>query len=117
MTKRSLGPPPTTRARRNIDLTCGRIMGVEVVYDTEVEGGRSPGLLTEMLFHGESNSTHLIAAEAYSRDKWHLYDESIVALTTPAAADALAWFPRRQTWRSTAQQSADPAFPTRQPGC
>lgn len=86
------------RSRRDIPLTRGRINRVEVVYDTEVEGGSAPGLLTEVVLHGDTTATHLIAAEAYSRDEWHLYDESIVALTDPTAADALKWFPARRHW-------------------
>jgi hypothetical protein len=89
------------RSRRDIPLTCGRINQVEVVYDTVVEGGRCSGLVSEALLHGERASTHLIAAEAYSRDEWHLYDESVVALTDPAAADALDWIPARRRWRPT----------------
>jgi hypothetical protein len=40
---------------------------VEVVYDTVVEGGQAPGLVTEVPLHGDNPSTLLIAAEAYSR--------------------------------------------------
>lgn len=90
------------RPRQNIPLASGRMTAVEVVYNTVVEGGLSPGLLTEALLHGESGSTLLIAAEAYSRDEWHLYDESVVALTDPSAADSLGWVPPRRPWRPTA---------------
>lgn len=48
------------------------------------------GLLTEVLLHGETGTTLLIAAEAYSREEWPLHDESVVALPSPAAADPLA---------------------------
>jgi hypothetical protein len=87
------------RARRDIPLVTGPVHQVEVVYDTVVEGGVCPGLVTEVLLHGDDRSTLLIAAEAYSRSEWHLYDESVVALTDPAAADALEWLPGRQSWR------------------
>lgn len=39
------------RSRRRIPLAHGPIRSVEVVYDTTVEGGRSPGLVTEALMH------------------------------------------------------------------
>ena len=61
-------------------------------------GRQCPGLVTEVVLHGETTATHLIAAEAYSRDEWHLYDESIVVLTDPTATDALKWFPARRYW-------------------
>jgi hypothetical protein len=86
------------RPRRDIPLTRGRVERVELAYDTTVKGGHSPGLVTEVRLHGESTTTHLIAAEAYSRNEWHLYDESVTALTNPTAADTLAWFPPRQRW-------------------
>jgi hypothetical protein len=74
---------------------------VEVVYDTLVEGGSAPGLVSEVLLHGDDCSTLLIAAEAYDRDEWRLYDESVVALSGLTDADALTWLPSRQPWRST----------------
>jgi hypothetical protein len=89
------------RSRRNLPLVTGRINQVEVVYDTEVEDGACPGLVTEVLLHGDDCSTLLIAAEAYSRSEWRLYDECVVALTDPAAADTLEWVPERQRWRPT----------------
>lgn len=89
------------RSCRDIPLVRGRINQVEVAYDTVVEGGRAPGLVTEVLLHGDDASTMFIAAEAYSRDEWRLFDESVVALTDPTAADALDWIPARRTWRST----------------
>jgi hypothetical protein len=89
------------RSRQDIPLVIGRVNQVEVVYDTVVEGGLCPGLITEVLLHGDSRSTLLIAAEAYSRNEWCLYDESVVALTDPTAADALQWSPRRQGWTPT----------------
>lgn len=97
--------PPTDagslRSRTGIDLARGRIRAVEVVYDTTVEVGESAGLVTEVLLHGDSGTTLLIAAEAYSREEWHLYDESVVALASSEAADRLGWIPPRQPWRST----------------
>lgn len=89
------------RARRDIDLVRGPIGAVEVVYDTTVEGTECPGLITEALLHGEGGSTLLIAAEAYSRDKWHLYDESVVAVRDASTADILEWIPPRTSWRPT----------------
>jgi hypothetical protein len=89
------------RSRRDLPLVTGTVNQVEVVYDTVVEGGASPGLVTEALLHGENRSTLLIAAEAYSRSEWHLYDESVVALTDPASVDALEWLPGRRHWRPT----------------
>lgn len=92
------------RPRRNLPFVTGRINQVEVVYDTTVEGGQGPGLVTEALLHDDNRSTLLIAAEAYSRNEWHLYDESVVALTDSAAADVLGWHPDRQRWQSTRLQ-------------
>lgn len=60
--------------------------------------------LTRWVLHGDNRSTLLIAAEAYSRSEWHLYDESVVALTDPRAADTLEWVPERQPWRSTEER-------------
>ena len=90
------------RSRQNIDLIDGRIRAVDVAYDTSVEGSAGPGLVTEVLLHGDSGRTLLlIAAEAYPREEWHLYDESVVALTGgTAAADRLQWVPVRRSWRS-----------------
>jgi hypothetical protein len=89
------------RPRRRIPLITGWVNQAEVVYDTLVEGGATPGLVTEVLFHGDDRSTLLIAAEAYARDGWLLYDESVVALPGLPDADALTWLPTRQPWRST----------------
>ena len=90
------------RSCRDIPLVTGPIKQVEIVVDTLVDGWHDAGVLTEALLHGEAGSTLLIAAEAYSRDEWHLYDESVVALTGLAAADGLQWIPDRTCWRSTA---------------
>ncbi|MEU1686467.1 hypothetical protein [Micromonospora sp. NPDC005707] len=89
------------RSRRGIPLVCGPINQVEVVYDNVVEGRHDAGLVSEVLLHGDHASTLLIAAEAYSRHEWHLFDESVVALTDPTTADALAWIPERHRWRRT----------------
>lgn len=89
------------RSRSQIPVVTGRINKVEVVVDTLVEGGSAPGLVTEVLLHGDSSSTLLIAAEAYSRDEWHLYDESVVIVPGISVADALEWFPPRRRWRPT----------------
>lgn len=89
------------RSRRDIQLVTGPIKQVEIVCDTLVEGARESGLITEALIHGDSGSTLLIAAEAYSQGEWHLYDESIVALVSLDDADTLDWMPARQQWRST----------------
>ena len=86
------------RLRRDLPLVTGRINQVDVVYDTLVEGGACPGLVTEVLLHGDAASTLLIAAEADSRSEWRLYDECVVALADTAAADALNWVPERQHW-------------------
>ncbi|GAA2496992.1 hypothetical protein [Terrabacter carboxydivorans] len=89
------------RPRSDIDLIRGRITHVEVAYDTLVEGRSGPGLVTEVLLHGEDSSTLLIAAEAYSRKEWHLYDESVVALRDLDAANSLDWIPPRRRWQPT----------------
>lgn len=89
------------RPRRDLPLVTGRINKVEVVLDTLVEGGSCSGLVTEALLHGDSSSTLLIAAEACTRDQWHLYDESITVLANVASADALDWIPARRSWRPT----------------
>jgi hypothetical protein len=89
------------RSRRDIPLLQGRVNQVEVVYDTLADGASNPGVVTEVLLHGQGRSTLLIAAEAYSPDEWHLYDESVVALPNLAAADRLRWIPDRRPWRST----------------
>ena len=89
------------RSRRDVPVVTGRINKVEVAFDTSVEGGSAPGLVTEVLLHGDTSSTLLIAAEAYSRDEWHLYDESVVVVADVAAADALTWVPPRRAWRPT----------------
>jgi hypothetical protein len=89
------------RSCRDVPLVTGPVNQVEVVYDTLVEGGACPGLVTEALLHGDNRSTLLIAAAAYSRSEWHLYDGSVVALTDPRAADTLEWVPERRPWRST----------------
>ncbi|MFT3944515.1 MAG: hypothetical protein QM705_11955 [Ancrocorticia sp.] len=73
---------------------------VEVVVDTVLEGMRAPGLISEVLLHGEASSTLLIAADAYSRDEWHLFSESVVVLDGLASADSLEWYPARMPWRS-----------------
>lgn len=88
------------RPRRDIPLAGGAVQAVEIVYDTSAEEGQAPGVVTEVLLHGLSSSTLLIAAEAYSRAEWRLYDESVVALSDPSAADSLDWIPSRQAWRS-----------------
>lgn len=89
------------RSRRDVPVVTGRINKVEVVLDTSVEGGSAPGLVTEVLLHGDTSSSLLIAAEAYSRYEWHLYDESVVVLSDVGAADALDWIPARRRWRPT----------------
>lgn len=89
------------RSRRDVPLVAGRINKVEVVLDTLVEGGSAPGLITEALLHGDTSTSLLIAAESYSVDEWHLYDESVVVLPDVAAADALDWIPPRRKWRPT----------------
>ncbi len=89
------------RSRREIPVVTGRINKVEVVLDTLVEGGSAPGLVTEVLLHGDTSSTLLIAAEAYSRGEWHLYDESVVVVPDVVVADALEWVPPRRKWRPT----------------
>lgn len=91
------------RARLDAPVLTGRINKVEVVFDTEVELKRlsGPGVVSEVLLHGDTSSSLLIAAEAYSRDEWHLYDESVVVLPDVAVADALPWIPARRKWRPT----------------
>jgi hypothetical protein len=99
------------RPRRDLPFVTGAITAVEVAYDTVVIGGFSPGLVTEALLHGEGGSLLLIAAEADGRDTWILFDEAVVALAGLSAADRLAWFPERRTWRST--RGARPSSPAR----
>jgi hypothetical protein len=89
------------RSRRDIPLVRGPIKRVDVVCDTLVKGALCPGVVTEALLRGDSESTLLIAAEAYSRAEWHLYDESVVALSSLADADKLQWLPPRRAWRPT----------------
>jgi len=89
------------RPRSDIPLIRGQVDQVEVVYDTLAEDGSCPGLVSEVLLHGDSSQTLLIAAEAYAPEEWHLYDECVVALTGLAEADKLTWFPGRHSWRST----------------
>lgn len=88
------------RSRRGIPLA-GWINKVEVVFDTLVDGGSAPGLVSEVVLHGDTSSTLLIAAEAYSRGEWHLYDESVVVVPDAATADLLDWVPPRRKWSST----------------
>ena len=95
------------RSRRGIPLADGRINAVEVVFDT-TEGAAGSGVVTEALLHGENVTTLLVAAEAYSREEWHLYDESIVALTDTTAADQLEWIPPRHAWRPTQRRRPGP---------
>ncbi|QKE85140.1 hypothetical protein [Arthrobacter sp. NEB 688] len=90
------------RPRNDAPLLRGPVRNVEVAYDTLAEGCRTPGVVTEVLLHGEHGSTLLIAAEAYSRDDWRLYDESVVVLPSIEAADALTWTPDRRRWRPSA---------------
>ena len=92
-------PEGERRPRQDLPLATGRISHVEIVYDTTVDGGAGPGLVTEALLRSKDRSTLLIAAEAYSGNEWCLYDESIVALTDPASADALDWLPERTRWQ------------------
>lgn len=98
--ERSMESTGLLRPRGDLTPVTGRIRAVEIVYDTTVDYVATPGLVTECLLHGEEASLHLIAAEADSRDEWHLYDESVVVLTDPRAADKLAWYPSRQSWSS-----------------
>jgi hypothetical protein len=88
------------RPRRDIALVTGPIEHVEIVFDTLVADASSPGVLTEALFRATGHSTLLVAAEAYSRDVWRLYDESVVALAGLEVADRLDWLPERSRWRS-----------------
>lgn len=89
----------SVRSRRDVPVVHGRLTRVDAVYDTEVDGAVAPGVFTEVLLRGDLGSALLIAAEAYSRHEWHLYDESVVVLADLAAADSLAWIPHRQPWR------------------
>ncbi len=89
------------RSRQDVPLVAGRINKVEVVLDTLVEGGSAPGLVTEVLLHGDASSSLLLAAESYSRGEWHLYDESVVVLPDVSASDAIDWIPPRRKWRPT----------------
>lgn len=86
------------RTRRDVPLVRGRVMRTEVALDTLADGGWEPGVVSELLLQGETSSTLFIAAEAYSRDEWHLHDESVVVLSGTSAADALSWIPERRSW-------------------
>jgi hypothetical protein len=90
------------RPRRAIALVTGPIHRVDVAYDTTVAGGLDPGLLTEAVLHGSTAVTHLIAADAYSREEWHLHADAVTALTDPEAADTVEWIPDREPRRPTA---------------
>ncbi|TQL01512.1 hypothetical protein [Cellulomonas sp. SLBN-39] len=87
------------RPRTGLDLARGRIHGADVVLETGVEGARAATLLTEVLLHGDSGTTLLVAAEAYSRSEWRRHDESVVAVRDLSAADVLPWSPPRPPWR------------------
>lgn len=95
------------RARMDAPLLTGKINKVEVVLDTEVEERwlDGPGVVSEVLLHGDTSSSLLIAAEAYSRDEWHRYDESVVVVPDVAVADRLDWIPHRRKWRPTQSPS------------
>ena len=87
------------RPRREVALVRGRIEQVDVVFDTDSEEQVGTGMVTEVFMRTTADSTLLIAAEAYSRDEWHLHDESVVALRDPAVADSLRWVLPRARWR------------------
>lgn len=89
------------RSRSDLPLLTGPINKVEVVFDTTVHSRGGRGMLSEVLLHGETSSSLLIAAEAYSRDDWRLYDESVVVLPDATTADMLDWHPPRRKWRPT----------------
>lgn len=89
------------RSRRDLPLANGAIRSVEVVYDTTVEGGQCPGLVTEVLLHTDGGALLLLAAEAYGVNEWHLYDESVVVVPDAGRAHAMTWMLARQPWRST----------------
>ena len=86
------------RSRRGIPLARGPVRSVDVVYDTTVDGRHAAGLVTEVLLRARTEAVLLIAAEAYGRDEWHLYDESVVAIPQPQRADTMSWIPARQAW-------------------
>lgn len=86
------------RPQPQLPLVRGPITHVELAFDTTVDGGQGPGLVTEVVLYGDGTSTLLLAAEAYSRDEWHLHDESVVAVSDPRRADELLWVPVRQGW-------------------
>ena len=83
----------------------GPITHVEIVIDTLAGDGLSTGIMSEALLHRASGSTLLIAAEAYSRDEWHLNDQSVVALPGLDAANTLPWAPARTPWNSTVMKA------------
>ena len=86
------------RSRPDVPLPTGPLNKVEVVFDTAVEG---TGVLSEVLLHGDTTSSMLIAAEAYSPTDWRLYDESVVVLPDATTADRLDWHPPRRKWVPT----------------
>ncbi|OJU41601.1 MAG: hypothetical protein BGN97_04040 [Microbacterium sp. 69-10] len=88
------------RPRPAMALGIGRIRAVEAIYDTTVEDQASPGLLSEVLLHGDSGTALLVAAEPVEGE-WRLFDESVTLVPGLAAADALQWHPDRRRWTST----------------
>jgi hypothetical protein len=73
-------------------LPVGLVQSTEVVLDT---GVCATAVLSEITFRIDGVATLLIAAEAYGPDEWYLYDESVVVLRDPSAADRLEWYPQR----------------------
>jgi hypothetical protein len=88
------------RLHREADLPTGLIERVEVVLDDSIrsEGQEDDAVLSEVTLTIGGRSVLLIAAEPYDGDQeWHLYDEMVVVLRDPSAADRLDWVGHRPT--------------------
>jgi hypothetical protein len=88
------------RLHREADLPTGLIERVEAVLDDSMrtEGWDDDVVLTEVALDVGGRSMLLMAAEPYDGDQeWHLYDEMVVVLRDPSAADRLEWAEPRPT--------------------
>jgi hypothetical protein len=78
-------------------LPVGSIESTEIVVDSSVENldHSEHAVLTEVTFRVDGESVLLMAAEPDGPDDWRRYDESVVVLRDPSAADRLDWYPPR----------------------
>lgn len=93
-----LGPSTSeTRPQTEASLPIGSFEVVEVVVDTTVrsKGWDGDAVLSEVTFQIAGEAVLLLAAEAEGEGVWKLYDESVVVLRDPSAADRLEWFQPR----------------------